>query len=531
MHPLAYARGSISLAKSTRGLPSRLLCQLRLTRSFCASYWAISLAMTTLPRPGQGIKRNDQISPRRRRGSNAAASRSKKFAGVIRCIIESHGTIMSGALSPDLVARFRDRRVLLWVCQRYDLAEGQQPHSLDVPASVAELYYRASPDQADLDLATLYWEAIWLEGARSPVLQGLRKAASRQAPNLRRQIVTLAGASDASAQVSSHEFLPVSVLPGLLDPNAAPDARYGTVSGRRRSRIAWELASRLRQYASRTLVALGARSVADLALLYEVLEDTLIPELQLLLIWPADRPAPPAPVNPGVQTSVWFGTEVDFVSEALEAGAPVAGDVAQWALRAGKQLVNIPLREIHRVTERIAVITERDLLRTAALSMEDLENFLRGELGSWATFAAGLPVPRDYKTENGKSLFEELTDLLRRLENREDASLTAVLRLPCEPGAGATTLIRSAGFEAARAGYPTLILRPDQIDINLEDILAFATTVSETALAAGMPDSPPLLVVLDVEHSHIRTVSQILQTLAAHGRRGVVLQAFSDEDG
>ena len=197
----------------------------------------------------------------------------------------------------------------------------------------------------------------------------------------------------------------------------------------------------------------------------------------------------------------------------------------------GQETVNIPLREIHRVTERFAVITERDLLPTAAFSMEDLEAFLRGELGGWAAFSAGLPVPRDYKSENGKSLFEELSDILRRLENREDASLTAVLRLPYEPGAGATTLIRSAAFEAARTGYPTLILRADQIDINLEDIIAFATTVSETALAAGMPDTPPLLVVLDVEHSHIRTASQILQTLAAHGRRGVVLQAFSRRMG
>ena len=70
----------------------------------------------------------------------------------------------------------RDRMMLLWVCQRHDLIDGVDPHDLDLPASEAALRYRGHTSAIDTLIASLYWEAAWLEGPASPVLQALRES-------------------------------------------------------------------------------------------------------------------------------------------------------------------------------------------------------------------------------------------------------------------------------------------------------------------------------------------------------------------
>jgi hypothetical protein len=125
---------------------------------------------------------------------------------------------MATPLPGNLVRLIRDRQALLWVCQRYDLPPGEQPHDYDLSEAEASLRYRASVDETDRGLASVYWEGVWLEGARSPVLAAIRDETAKQPAAGRRSIVVLASEADAQARVASHEFLPVCSLPGLLDP-------------------------------------------------------------------------------------------------------------------------------------------------------------------------------------------------------------------------------------------------------------------------------------------------------------------------
>src|ERR1017187_239000 len=73
----------LNRAFSSLSAATPLLCQLRLTRSFCASYWAISVAMTTLPLDGKDSKRRNptgrEISVRRP-GPGISSRASHKLA-------------------------------------------------------------------------------------------------------------------------------------------------------------------------------------------------------------------------------------------------------------------------------------------------------------------------------------------------------------------------------------------------------------------------------------------------------------------
>jgi tetratricopeptide (TPR) repeat protein len=432
---------------------------------------------------------------------------------------------MDKSIPNDIVKQLQDRRALLWVCQRHDLIGGEEPHDYDLPTSAAMLKYRSGPDDADCRLASFYWESVWIEGAASPLLQSIRTVANAQPAARKRQVVVLAGAADAAARVPSEEFLPVCVLPGLIDETASPDSRYGAVRARIRNRVAFDLASRIREYRGRTLVVVGARTKDDLERIYEVLEDSPITDLRLLVIWPQGADQPDRPSNPTIGFSVWAGDEAAFAAALEAASAPVAGDLPRWAFRVGKRTVVLSPKDIHRITERFVLITERDLLPATAFGMGDFEDFLKGRLDNWAAYTVGLPVARSYRSDANRSLAEEVDFAFNEIAHEENQTLTFVVQIPCQSGAGGTTMLRSGAFHAATAGYPTLLLRPEEVDLNLEDLLAFTTALSEAALGAGIREVPPVLIVFDVEHESIKAVGQTAQMLAAHGRRAVVLQA------
>ena len=162
--------------------------------------------------------------------------------------------------------------------------------------------------------------------------------------------------------------------------------------------------------------------------------------------------------------------------------------------------------------------------------MEDLHAFLQGNPDTWTAFAAGFPIQRGYRSEAAKSLDEELQAALDMVSAESDGRKTFVLQLPSEAGAGATTLLRNVAFEAAGRGYPTVVLRPEQIDINLEELLAFVQALSEASLTSRRTGMPPILIVCDVEHYRIPELSQLPVALASHGRRAVILQAVSFAD-
>ena len=178
---------------------------------------------------------------------------------------------------------------------------------MDLPPSEATLRYRDHLEKSDVDLASHYWEAVWLEGARSPLLTALRQEGEKSFSRTRRAVVVLSGPADSRTQVSSQEYLPISVLPGRLDQNAAIDSRYGTVSARARERIAWDLAMRLAAYRDRALIVLGPQKEEDLRFVYEVLEDCPILESTLVVVWPDGVSVPHRRKDP--ESFSRFGTD------------------------------------------------------------------------------------------------------------------------------------------------------------------------------------------------------------------------------
>lgn len=441
-------------------------------------------------------------------------------------------TTSASTAIPEHVARLlRDRQGLLWVCQRYDLAPGEDPHDYDLAAEDAAPRYRSDPTDADLRLARYYWEAIWLEAPRSQLLSSLRSASRDQPPQARRSVVVLAGPNDSRAQVSSQEFLPVRVLPGLLEDGVPPDNQYGRTRARLRERTAWDLSKAVSNHPGRVLVVVGARKGSDLERLYEVLEDQPIPSLYVLVVWPDETVAAPLPEASQAQVTLFKGDELELAEELERAGAARAEELPRWALVVGNRTLEFSARAIERIQKRFAIITARDLVPPSSFSLDDLLDFLSGSLANWRGYACGLPVPRSYRSSLGLSLAEELLRALRSLgDQTEGQSPTFVLQLPVEGGAGTTTLLRAAAFEAAKNGYPALVLRPEQVEVDIEELVAFATTINEEALAAGIDDAPPIVLIADIDHHRIARIRELPQALSAHGRRAIILRAIPSEE-
>src|ERR1039458_7657255 len=428
---------------------------------------------------------------------------------------------MTEPLSNNILRFFRNRNAMLWNCQRYDLAEGAAAHDYSLPPGEAALRYRTGTTAADRAFASYHWEAIWTESARSAIVNLLRASPGS------RQVVVLSGAADAAASVASGEFLPVAVLPGLLDGSGPPDGRYGETKPRIRSRIADELARRIENYTGRLLVVLGAETQDDLKRLYETLESTRVADLHVLIVWPTTIPLPPAPDAP-VTCFFWQGSLTEFAQALIAAEIPLASDSPKWSILVGRRSLQFEAREIQRALKRFAILTEKDLLPPGSLDMADVQEFLEGSVSNWSAFSCGLPAPRAYRSESDLTLEEEVKESFRTLREVSE-SLTAVVEVPCEAGSGATSLLRSIAFSAARDGHPTLVLRPDQVDIDIEELLAFATALHDTANSLGVKDVPAMLVVSDVEHEHISELRTLPQAFAAAGRSALILRAVRYE--
>ena len=430
---------------------------------------------------------------------------------------------MTQKIPARIVRAIRNRNGLLWVCQRYDLEPGQNPHDNSLPPGEAILRYRKEATPVDASFASIFWEAVWLEGVASPLHRVFREV-SDVGSDVRRPVVTLADGSDAAADVTS-EFLPVCVLPGVVDPTAPEGSRYGATKRRARDRIAWDMASRLAKYPSRALIVLGPRTPDDLELLFEVLEDTPIRDLHVLLVY-GDRACPVLPDNPAIDVVVWEGTEQGLCGALAQTGTPAAEAPPTLAIRCGKQVLSLAPRDVQKIDRRYALITENDLAPSHQFTMEDLHAFLSGEISTWVPYAHNIPVERRYRTKHGRSLPDEVSYQLTHIAESKDSARTFVMKVPADPGAGITTLLRTAAFRAAEQGFPSLVLRPEQVEVDQDELIAFATTVNEVAQRSDL-NPPPLLIVFDVEHENIAELRQIANALATHGRSALILQAIS----
>jgi len=189
--------------------------------------------------------------------------------------------------------------------------------------------------------------------------------------------------------------------------------------------------------------------------------------------------------------------------------------------------VELSARDIAGVEDGFSLITERDLLEPPSFTVEDLRDFFAGSTSSWRGFGAGLPFERSYRSGKGKQFRDEVIDALTELAEDPGKPAARVIQLPCQGGSGATTLLRDAAFAAATAGFPSLVLKPDQTEFEPEIVLGFLGALSEASLARGLQDMPPSAIFFDVEHCATMDAScrQFCQLVAANGRRAVIVMA------
>lgn len=429
-------------------------------------------------------------------------------------------------LSEKAVARIRNRRALLWTCQQYDLVPGASTHAPDIPPDAVASLYRRSVTGEDCRLASLYWEAVWVEGAHSAFYDAYRSL--RSADVEMRNVVTLSRPDDVETSVLATDFLVVAFPWGSLDNAPSPDAAYGALPSRVRQRTAWDLASRLTLYPDRLVVVVGAQTAQDVELLCVAFEDNPLRDVAVLLV-DAGEEAASALQGVSVEVEVFDGTLGDFL-EILETGtAPSAGRADGVPVRVGDATVHVDPAVVELVERRFVLLKENDLLPPETLSRDDLVGFLDGSLSSMQVFASGLlPVKRAYRTDKGETLAEELVAASARFAGPAGVRYYHV-RLSAEGGSGATTLIRGAAFEAATAGVPTLILKPGQVNVDIDEIGAFLVSLTDAASELGQ-ENPPVLLVFDAEHHANVQCRQVAQALAVQGKRPIILEVVPADD-
>ena len=139
---------------------------------------------------------------------------------------------------------------------------------------------------------------------------------------------------------------------------------------------------------------------------------------------------------------------------------------------------------------------------------------MSGRLDSWAAYAAGLPIQRGYEPVPQESLADHVCQVAEGL-GRKKQSLFRILGLPAEPGAGLTTLLRQAAFEAALVGFPTLVMKPGQTELDIEAIRAFALHLSEAWKTDGESEQVSLVLVFDAEHFDLPQLTNLPAILAS----------------
>lgn len=421
----------------------------------------------------------------------------------------------------------KDRRAELWVCQRYDLLEGKDPHDYAVPASDASLLYRLDTNPTDEGLGGLYWGAVWLEGANSPVLRAIRS----QSEQAVRRPVILAGDADVQADVSTQTFLPIHVLPGRLDSGAPEATKYGQMGRRPRETVAWGLSQRVVDFPGTLLVVVGASKAEDLERLWDTLSETPVRDLTVLVQWEGAQDALPPVDKLPVDVQVQLGTADGLLRTLVEAGAQPAHSLPERTIRLGSESLRLTAEDLRFIQRRFAVVLESAFAAPRALEPADLETFFDNAPDFWGMFASGvLPIPRAYRTDEGLTLADDVERSLARLKTASQR--TFVYRMPCDAASGGTTLMREAAFRCAQAGYPTMVARSEQVEIDLEDVLSFVTALGNAAAATGLHGLPPVLVILDREHTSLNPAlaRQAAQALSAQGRKAVILQAIGTED-
>ena len=432
-------------------------------------------------------------------------------------------------LPGDLTTKILERKAILWICQGAELKPGAEPHSGSTPALDAASRYRSDPDQEDLGLASVFWEACWTESVVDLFHDAIGKFIGEARTDGRsrrgRFPFRFTTDPDSEGQLDRRHFLPIYELNGTNRPGD-PE---GQIGGSQARRLAYTMGQirRLESFPGRAIVVVGARHASDLETVRIAL-DFVPSNSSVVILWPSDVPLPKGLGLPE-RLSIHFlrGTRSELANALVAIGAPKPTSATRLGIRYGRTSLELTEEDLVGVDQDFVLIRDSDV--QAALPNEngsnDLERLWRSEPRDWAPFAAGMVFRRHYRPreDSANDLSSYLTSQLREL-SESDRVLNVTLTIPATSGSGMTTALRHAAFQAAQAGFPTLLCKPANQSFSVERLGAFLTRLQERSRDNSGREGLPALIVFDREHRGIEQVSELATTLASRGRHALVVE-------
>ena len=434
-------------------------------------------------------------------------------------------------LPSDLIAKLFERKALLWICQRAELAQDAELHSESTPLEDAAARYRPDPDQEDIGLASVFWEACWTESIADLLYDAIGETVSDSStaePSSQRRLpYRLTTDPDSEGQLDRRHFLPIYEINGT-SRSGDPEGQHGGSPARR---LAYKmgLIRRLENFPGRAMVIVGAEDAIDLETVKIAID--FVPTNNLVVIlWPSDVPLPDKTEFPS-RLSVRFlrGTRTELVEALVAVGAPKPTAAPKLGIRYGRTTLDLREDDLVGVDQDFAVIQARDFEAATAATGDatTLERLWRLEPQDWTPFASEMVFRRHYNplSDVDDDLASYVVSQLRALA-QSDRVLNLTLTIPATSGSGITTALRHAAFLAAQSGFPTLLCKPANQRFSVEKVGAFLTRLQERSREQSGGEDFPALIIFDREHRGIEQVSELATTLASRGRHALVIEVI-----
>lgn len=424
-------------------------------------------------------------------------------------------------LPPDITRSVMAREAALWVGAGHD----------HTPKGAADL----------ARLIQLPWQLVLAESSRGSMAKAVEASVTTSDRFARTRGFVHLIAENPAELVRSPRSLPVFLLNGRDDATEA--AASAALKGHKAALRRLSMLEELRKARPQVLVVLADPAGGVLDEVFALWgDDGFTP--RVVVIDPADACGP--------RVDAWLATgpktaavvrcvlpagraATDLLAQA-EAALPDGRRVVRL-LRDGGRTVDVDVTECEPV--EFPLYDRYELLHTQHLGSvlpddltdDQINRFFAGTTdpdagggdGGWAAYAAGLPWP-------GRTDILDVT--LRGLDEclRYGSERNHLILVPCEPGAGGTTLARATAFAAARKGFPALLARDLSFRPDAGEMARFLTRVSVAAREAtkeveAEADETPWLLVFDVAHWRGREADAVafVRELSQGGRAVVLL--------
>ena len=395
----------------------------------------------------------------------------------------------------------------------------------------------AATIEAVAGLVQAPWRGVYVEATSKDLAEALEREDDAHGWTFDRGFSHLI-ASDPAALTLQRRARPVFFLNGRADRGGGESA---AAIGRSAMRRRLNMIGRLRDLEPKRLVLVGANP----AVAIEELADLWQGEFRALLTVvstdtdKSEEIATTLGSATDLRAVQWIRQSTPDFAQALlrrlESVATGSKLLLKVQLRTGKLLdVDFARAELaeHPIGDACEFIQVRDTLPVSPqdLTKEEFRSFFTRSEPTWRAFAAGLPWIPDSSAET--ALMQGLKKLLG-----DPPTAVQLYSISAEAGAGGTTQARALAFAAARAGFPTLLVKQhSDVPSSLEITSFFYRALSLVQKAAGDQAAeagvePAWLLVLDVQHVDGGTddLWRLCAELARSGRRVAVLKVAAAE--